>query len=136
MVIGIILSIIGILLSVIGILVSVICWRFAYSDVRKYNKMRKELDELEFSDLNDIVICDIYQRVEAMHKCKNSISISEIEDVSRENLSKEWIDKHDVVLSFANMFEKQLKYFDRHPEDKKKYDELMRKNINQNKKST
>lgn len=57
-------NIINIVLSVLGILVSILCWRFAYSNVRKYNKYISQLYKIDLSEENSYQkIGDIAEKV-------------------------------------------------------------------------
>lgn len=40
----------SIILGIIGIIVNIVCWRFAFSNVNKYNKYIKKIKEIDFSD--------------------------------------------------------------------------------------
>ena len=42
-------NIIGIILGVASIGVNIFCWRFAYSNVKKYNKYVSQLYDVDFS---------------------------------------------------------------------------------------
>lgn len=90
----------GFIIGIVGIIISIICWRFAYSSVRKYNKYAKSLYNIDFLKEGS---CNEFQKIaEKMFKLEKQDEKIQINFENRNN-QKEKIPYENVVACLYNM---------------------------------
>ena len=94
-------NIAGFIIGIVGIIISIICWRFAYSSVRKYNKYAKSLYDIDFSKEGWYI--EFQKIAEKMFKLEKQDEKIQINFENRNN-QKEEISRKTVVACLYNMF--------------------------------
>lgn len=89
------------IIGIAGIIISIICWRFAYSSVRKYNKYAKSLYNIDFS--KEGWYSEFQKIAEKTFKLEKQDEKIQI-DFENKNNQKEKIPHQNVVACMYNMF--------------------------------
>ena len=109
-------NIISIFLSVLSIGVSILCWRFAYSNVKKYNKYVSQLYNIDlFKENSYREIGDIAEKIYKLEKSEQKSKI----EFSHQKCPDEKIPKEDLITCLFNAYINILKECDRQKNDKK-----------------
>lgn len=109
-------NIISIVLSVLGIGVSVLCWRFAYSNVKKYNKYVSQLYDVDFSKEGSFQkFNEIVKRIYELEKSEQKLQIN----LSHQKYLDGKIAKEDVVACLYNVYMNVCREYDKQKNDKK-----------------
>lgn len=109
-------NIIGILLSSLSILISILCWRFAYSDIKRYNKYISQLYDIDFSKEGSLQkFNEIVKKVHNLEKSKQKTQVG----FSNQKYENNKISKENFVACLFNANMNILNEIDNHQYNKK-----------------
>lgn len=102
-------GILGLVSSGISIIVSILCWRFVYSNIKKYNKYASRLYNVDFS--KEGAFQKFSKIVRKIYKLEKSGQKLQIDFSYQKNINNK-IAKEDVVAVLYNVCMNALEYLD------------------------